>query len=216
MEGYTSEQEQLESIKQWWRKYGKIISVGILLGIVAVGGYQWSQRTQQKTLAAASSEYEKMLESLDKKDLAMALQSAQRLTGADYADTAYAPLAALALARIKLEQGDSVAAQKQLRWALDHAEEPAIAHVARLRLARLLLVEGQAKEAQTLLNTVSNTGSFTVSYDELKGDIAVALNQPSVAAGAYKRALAARKSGEDSSDLQAKLDDLGLTDSKKP
>ena len=70
------------------------------------------------------------------------------------------------------------------------------------------MADNQAAQAQTLIN-VEKTGSYASLYDEVKGDIAVALNKPIEARTAYARALAALPAGADRQALQTKLDDVG-------
>ncbi len=54
MDPYQSEQEQLEQLKKWWKENGKILLLGLALGISAVLVWHlWVQSSEQKKMQAA-------------------------------------------------------------------------------------------------------------------------------------------------------------------
>jgi predicted negative regulator of RcsB-dependent stress response len=77
-----------------------------------------------------------------------------------------------------------------------------------LRLARVLIAADKLDIAANTLN-VSDTGDFSASYDELRGDILVKQNKTEEARQAYQKALANTVAEGGQSILQMKLDDLG-------
>lgn len=212
MEGYSSEQQQIEAIKDWWRKNGKSIVVGVLLGVAVIVGWRfWLEHKNNQTAGAAAA-YEQLLNDLDGKNAAAARQRAEHILK-EYGNSAYAVLAALALARIAWDQGDQALALKQLQWASQNAEEPGLAEVAKLRLARVLLDQNKPGE---VLKTLEGEGgaAFKSEREELKGDAHLLARQPDKAIGVYRAALKAIR--DDQADaavrrdrLQMKLDDLG-------
>jgi predicted negative regulator of RcsB-dependent stress response len=205
---YTTEDEQIEAIKKWWRENWKSLAGGILLGLgILYFGKSYIQSQDAKT-GMAAFEFDAMMQSLnqDKKD--QASTHAEILTG-QYADTPFAVGSALALAKLKVEAGDLLAAESYLRWALDHAETSVLKHAARLRLARVLLANKKADDALKLLQGV-DSANFTASYEQLKGDIQLAKGNTNEAITSYNLALAAMKPGDRGrNNLQMKLDDLG-------
>src|SRR3990172_11137982 len=64
----------------------------------------------------------------------------------EYSATPYAGMAGLMLARLDFEAGDVAKARERLQWVLEHADDAAVKHAARLRLARIHLGSGN-KEA---------------------------------------------------------------------
>ena len=208
MDIYTTEEQQVEAIKKWWHDNKWSVIGGIAVGIAALwGGRAWVEN--QNTFAeAASMQYQSMLENISRgNDDEAASQGAQLL--GQFSDTPYAALASLALAKIKLEAGDTTAASSHLRWALDNSTQEPVKHEARLRLARLLLAEAKYDDALATLNP-ADAGSYLAEYEALKGDVYVAQGKPESARTAYTRALTAmdpRMQGRDL--LQMKLDDLG-------
>lgn len=208
MEGYTSEKEQLESFRGWWKRYGSAATTALMLAAAVAVGVQWWRSHTASQAEAASMEYQQLAAGLAKNNPQAVQDRATRIIG-QYGDTPYAPLAALALAKIKMEQGDSKTARTHLQWVLDHSDEPAIQHIARLRLARILFADGDSAAALTLLNTAV-PAAFATAYEELKGDIHAATGKTAEARAAYTKALAALEPGSaERQQLQMKLDDLG-------
>ncbi len=208
MEIYSTEEQQVDAIKKWWSDNKWSVIGGIAVGIAALwGGRAWIDN-QNTNAESASMQYQLMMENLSRGQNDEAANQGAQLLG-QHVSTPYAALASLALAKIKLEAGDSVAAAAHLRWALDNASQESVKHEARLRLARLLLADAKYDEALSTL-TITDTGSYLAEYESLKGDVYVAEGKPEFARTAYTRALGAmepRMQGRDL--LQMKLDDLG-------
>ena len=122
-------------------------------------------------------------------------QSQAEVLRNEYQSTPYAVLAAFAQARLHLEKGETDAALAALQWAMGNTQQESLQHVARLRLARVLLQEGKPEEAQRQLQ-VAATGSFAAEYAELEGDIALARGDEAAARSAYEKALAGSVANE--------------------
>jgi predicted negative regulator of RcsB-dependent stress response len=96
-----------------------------------------------------------------------------------------------------------------LQWVVDHVEDEAVAHAARLRLARLYFGDGEKDAALALLN-VNGEGGFKSEYEELRGDIYLAQGEKNRARVAYREALRSLPPGSPYAQiLNIKLDDLG-------
>jgi predicted negative regulator of RcsB-dependent stress response len=113
------------------------------------------------------------------------------------------------MARLYVDKGDLAGAQHRLQWVIDHEDQQDIVHVARLRLARVLLADAQLDQALKLLANVDEE-TYTPIYQELLGDIYMAKQQPDQARVAYAAALAAMDETDDREILQMKIDDLGV------
>lgn len=212
MNAYQTEEEQVEQLKKWWKENGKSVLGGALIGVaVLYGGKVWlDQRNNHAELASA--EFEAMVQDInqDKKE-----QAADRgaLVLGQYSDTAYADLAALAMAKIKVEEKDLGAAKSHLRYALDNAGQEQIKHIARLRLARVFIAEANYDEALKLVNGV-DVGKYEASYEEVKGDAFVAKGEIEQAKTAYNMALQSLDpSARSRRYIEMKLDDLGQSPS---
>ena len=180
------EQEQIASIKTWWKMYGNLVSGVILAGSLAVIGWQgwnWYQRTQ----AAQASAIYGVLEQ------AVAARDAQRVKAAagelaeKFGGTSYAALGALVAARQSFEAGDLKTAKAQLSWAADKGKDE-IKDLARLRLAAVLLDEKAYDEALKQLES-AHAAAFAARFLELKGDVLAAQGKKPEARTAYKGAL---------------------------
>lgn len=208
MEVYATEDEQVEAIKKWWRDNWKALFGGILLGLgLLYGGRTWFQQ-QDNHAASASIEFESMVQAAGSDKKTEASDFAAKLLG-QYNDTPYAVMASFTMAKIKLEENDLQTAKTHLRWALEHTTRPSFKHIARLRLARVLLAEGKHDEALAQLSNQAS-GTFTPSYEELKGDIYLAKGKISLARTAYNLALVAMDAGSRGREIvDMKLGDLG-------
>ncbi|MBL1276112.1 MAG: tetratricopeptide repeat protein [Ectothiorhodospiraceae bacterium] len=210
MDVYTTEEQQIEAIKKWWNENKWSLIGGVVIGVGALwGGRTWLDN-QQVFSEAASTSYQMMLEHMSSgRNDEAATQGAQLL--GQFSDTPYSSLAALAMAKLKLDGGDAAAASSHLRWALDNTQEDSVRHESRLRLAKLLLAEAKHDDALALLNA-GDTGVYTARYEQLKGDVNSAAGKPESARTAYNRALTSMAPTERGRELlQMKLDNLGST-----
>lgn len=210
VEVYESEREQLDAVKKWWKENGKAVIIGAVLGLGTLIGWQQWQASVKAARESASLEYDVLLAELEKHNYQGVKDRGANILN-KFDGTPYASLAALALAKVHVEEGDSTAARAYLQQVIDKGDDPQLKHVARLRLARLMLSEDQAQQALDLVKGV-DAGGFASSYDELKGDIYAALGNVAEARSAYERAIAAMDSALDQSVIKMKLDDLGETE----
>jgi len=182
------EQEQLDELKAWWKKYGNLIltvATVVLLAFAAYNGWRWYQRSQAEAAAGVYAELER----------AMAARETERINALSttltekYGRTAYAPMAALQAARWYAESGDTAAARTRLQWVIERSDHPEIVAIARVRLAGVLLDEKQFDEALKVLDGASSTVHATAIADR-RGDILFAQNKIDEARTAYRDALA--------------------------
>jgi predicted negative regulator of RcsB-dependent stress response len=207
VEGLTTEQEQIEQLRQWWRKNGSKVTTLLIVVLLGAAGTRYWMSSQESSRVGASMVYDSMVSALEQNEVNTVLERGGTLLS-QYSGTPYAPLAAMALAKIKYEQGDGTSAEAYLRWVLDNARDVGVRNVARMRLARVLLADNKANDALNLLQS-EDAGEFRAAFDEIEGDIYVALERPADARRAYSAALAAPQFAGDRNSIQMKLDDLG-------
>lgn len=207
MEAYNPD-DQLASLKNWWKQYGKALIAGVIIGLMLLGGgTYWKQYKNQRAEAAAQI-YENLLADLQQNKPDAASAAATKLMQ-DYDATPYAGKSALLLARLRFDVKDISGARTQLEWAMKNATEISVQHSARLRLARLQLDQGE-REAALALVTIQDTNGFASEYEEVKGDILLAKGDRPGARRAYQTAI--EKAPRGSAYLQAltmKRDNLG-------
>lgn len=207
------EQEQIDTLKTWWKMYGNLVTgvvVAASLAVIGWQGWNWYQRGQ----AAQASAIYGVLEQ------AVAAQDAQRVKAAagelaeKFGSTTYAALGAMVAARQSFEAGDLKTARAQLTWAADNAKDE-VKDLARLRLAAVLLDEKAYDEALKQLDA-AHAPAFNSRFLELKGDVLLAQGKKPEARAAYKAALdkasAEARAGAPAAGrelLRQKLDSLG-------
>lgn len=211
MEGYASEQEQIESIKRWWHANGKSVVLGIIIGVAVLIGGRWWVGQQNTQAEQAADQYQQVLADMQRGETAAAIDRGARLLE-EQKTSPYAALTALVLAKIKINEQDRDGARHFLQWTVDNAADASMKDVARLRLARVLLADGDGAAALSLAQAVDAT-AFALPLQELKGDALVNLERLDEARGAYRAALEAAQQGSVESDrLQMKLTALGGAD----
>lgn len=204
-----TDDEQAEAIKKWWKENGRAVVAGVVIGLsVVVGVRYWFQYTKDQS-QNASIVYSQIEKALSKNDVAVVLEKGQLLI-ADYSNTSYAAMAGLVMAKVEFESGKVDLAKNRLQWVMSNASNE-VQHVARLRLARLLLGEDKAQEAADLIAGIKSEG-FSAAYEEVRADIALAKGNATQARELYRLAMAG-STGPRREFLQMKIDDLAVNTS---
>ena len=211
MEIYETEEEQVAALKDWWKGNGSSVISGVAAAVIMVLGWNFWQSYQQDKMLQASSLYEQLLVAEEANKFESVDEIANRLNR-NFNSTAYATYALLFEAKEKVEQQDLVAAKEQLHLAVATSDDAELTHVARTRLIRVILALQEYEQGLEIIASVdqSSLGGFAAIYEELKGDLYVAMGRVGEARTAYQAALAA---GRSSPLLQFKLDDLTSPDS---
>lgn len=186
MSTYLSEQEQVQLIKSWLKKYGISIVVGVLLALSISYGYRYWQRYQTQKAEQASWVYEQLLAAQNNQQTVQTTQLATQLIKKN--TNPYATLAALFIARQAVLDNQIVIAEKNLQWAIAHAHDKSLTTIAKLRLARVLLAQKKTPKALQLLNTIK-ANNFGAEVALLQGDAYLQLNDKIAARNAYQAAL---------------------------
>lgn len=205
MEVYTTEEQQVEVIKNWWKENGTSVIAGTVIGLVGLFGWRYYNEHQQTTQEAASQAYNEMSAQLAKGD-AVGFEQAQSFISAHKGDS-YAELAALQLAAAAVKADKLDLAAEQLTQVATSGDE-SIRPIAALRLARVLNDQGKADEALAQLGKINND-AFKAQVAEVRGDILQKQGKSEEARDAYQ---AAADAGglQSSAELKLKMDDLAL------
>ena len=180
------EQEQIDSLKTWWKMYGNLVSglvLAVSLGVVAWQGWNWYQRGQA---AQASAIYSALEQAVAARDMQRVKTVAGELAE-KFTSTPYASLGALVAAKASFEAGDGKTARAQLSWVADNGKDE-LKDIARLRLAALLLDEQAYDEALKQLSA-GHGAAFDGRFAELRGDVLAAQGKKAEARTAYQTAL---------------------------
>lgn len=212
MEIYNSEQDQVDALKAWWDKNGRITIVAIVALLLGVLGWKSWVQNQEQRAEAASVQYQQMLDVLEV-NTTQAMDIGRLIVG-EFPRSTYAVLASMAMAKLAVEQTDLDAAAAHLTVATEQAGEKAIKQLAQLRLARVLHAQGKGEEALGLL-TADVAPGFRGSYDELRGDILLSQGQRAAAREAYSNAISGYSDAPEKGNLvQMKLDNLAESQSE--
>ncbi|MDP1792485.1 MAG: tetratricopeptide repeat protein [Methylibium sp.] len=202
------EQEQLDSIKHFWKQYGNLITWVLIIalgGFAAFNGWQWMQRDRAVKASVLFDELDKAVTAGDTDKVARVLADMKER----YGSTAFAGQAGLLAAKAQFEKGQNDAARASLEWVIGNASEKEYAVLARLRLAGVLLDEKKYDEALKALPTDPPT-SFSGLVADRRGDILTAQGKADEARAAYQVAFDAMAPTLDYRRLvEAKLTALG-------
>ena len=202
---YDTEEEQLEAVKGWWKENGTSTVVGIAIGVAVIVGWNYWREHKQDQANQASAVYDQLLKAAetDQKDSVDKL--AKRLQE-QFVNSNYAAYGGLFQAKVKVQQGD-IAAAKEILKKIAAGKDKELSHIAKIRLVKLMLVSGEYEQGLQVINDVDQAAAakFSDNYDELVGDLYVALDRSDEARTAYQKAL---KNGYQSPLLQLKINDL--------
>ena len=183
----TPDDERLDQIRTWWKEYRWTVIGGTAAGVLAVGGWTgWSEYTniQQE---AASDLFQRLSVAVVQTDVETASEAFDELL-ADHSGTAYAERARLLLARAAFDAGNEADAQALLEAAISSSSDLSTVHVARIRLAQLLIAQSQYQQALDILDADDIDG-YESYYQELRGDAYRAMNQFAEAKQAYEASI---------------------------
>lgn len=216
MDIYTTEEQQLDAFRQWWKDNGRAVIIGAVLGLGGLYGWRYWQSHQHNNYTAMSTQYEQVLTGLntvadgskaaDSTQAQAVDKQAQAFIDA-HPDTSYGVFTALELSKAQIEQGNYAAAAKQLEWALANTQDATLTPVITLRLAR---VQQQLRQSDNALATLDKitSAAWKPQALALRGDILLSKHDLAGAKAAYTQAMTDGANPTLQGMLQMKLNDL--------
>ena len=202
MEIYSTEEQQAEAIKRFFRENGLSLALGVIVGLGGLYGWKAYNQNQITTAEQASDAYTKLVESDSVLASADAFMSENK-------DTQYATLAAFVAAKEAVDAQNLDLANEKLSWIVTNVDNAQLKAIATTRLARVQIAQQQYDDALSTLNAPLPE-AFNANVAELKGDIYTQQGNKEQARVAYQAAVDA--GGLTSNPLlQIKLDDLAVT-----
>lgn len=202
MEIYSTEEQQAEAIKRFFRENGLSLALGVIVGLGGLYGWKAYNQNQITTAEQASDAYTKLVESDD-------MLVAADVFISDNKGTHYASLAAFVAAKEAVETQNLDVASEKLSWIVANVDNKQLKAIAITRLARIQIAQQQYDDALTTLNAPLPE-AFNANVAELKGDIYLKQGNKAQARTAYQAAVNAGGSATNPL-LQIKLDDLAVT-----
>ena len=204
MELYETEEQQVEALQKWWKENSTASLIGLGIGIAVILGWNQWQDHKKEQLSKASAVYDQLLKNVNENKVSEIDTVATKLKS-EFGSTEYATYSLLLQAKTKVEAGDLAGAKELLQGLANQSTD--LSQLAKLRLVRLFLATGEYEKGLQLIGQVDqkSAAGFSDNYDELVGDLYVALDRIDEARTSYEKAL---RNGYQSPLLQFKLDDL--------
>jgi predicted negative regulator of RcsB-dependent stress response len=206
-EDYLTDDEQWEAVKRWMAENGAWIIGGVVLGAALLFGWRYYQNHQNEVAMKAAAQFGAMAAALERSDRNQSRQIADALIK-EFPSSPYADQAQLTIARLYVDDGQLPSAIAPLTQVMNGSKDTELRHIARLRLARVLIAQDKPDDALKIL-AESSPGAFAVLAHEVRGDAYYAKKDIKNAVTEYKAALIGGDAGSDAGLLELKIADLG-------
>ncbi|MEB3753597.1 YfgM family protein [Acinetobacter sp. MD2(2019)] len=210
-----TEDEQLDNLKSFTKKYGSAAVSGVLIALIAFFGWNYWQNKKHHRLQNETARVQQLID------------QAQSAAGDTKAYTQLAPIAdtvfkkapdsaqaiqaQFVMAKVAFDQGNYAAAERELKKVqASKVDDEGLLQLVNLRLAYAQTAQKKYDDALKTLDLVT-VDAFKASADEARGDIFVAKNDMANAKKVYQSAwdaTIARK--QERQILQIKLESVGV------
>ncbi|NBM67663.1 tetratricopeptide repeat protein [Proteus sp. G2663] len=204
MEVYSTENEQVDAIKQFFKNYGLTIVLAAVIGFGGVFGWKYWQSHQTNRLQESAGAFATISEALAKptpENIALAEKFVTET------NDIYGALASLELAQIAIDANDLVSGERHLTNAVAKVKNDAFADMLNLRLARVQLALDKTDAALVSLEQVKGK-AWNGMKNYIRGDVLAKKGDNAGAATAYRSALTDENAGAIRSLVELKLNNL--------
>ena len=133
MDEFLSEKEQLEIFRQWWRENGWYLVGGVALGVLGLLGWNRYNAFVDARAEEAAAIYIELRDAVGD-DAAGSARNLLNELREDYPGSPYTDQGGLAVALMRLDDGQVRAATDDLRFVMENTSDPELALIARIRL----------------------------------------------------------------------------------
>ena len=210
-----TDEEQLDGLKSFFKKYGSAMFSGVLIALIAFFGWEYWQK---KTLAEnqiATAKVQQLMDDAkaakgDAKAFAMLAASADKIVK-DNPDSVQAVQAQIVMARLAYDKNDYATAERELKKVENSKlKDAGLLQIVKINLADSQLAQKKFDEALKTLSAVTDP-AFKASAEELKGDIYFAKSDIENAKKSYQAAWnAVLERKQERQILQIKLESVGV------
>ncbi|NHB58750.1 tetratricopeptide repeat protein [Acinetobacter sp. 194] len=210
-----TDEEQLDSLKSFSKKYGSAMVSGVLIALIAFFGWNYWQKKQSTESQVATAKLQVFLEearasSTDPKLESVVASSAEKLVK-DNPDTIQALHAQFVMAKLAFDKQDYAKAERELKKVENtKIKDEGLQQIVKIRVADAQLAQKKFDEAIKTLSGVT-LPAFKTTVEEMRGDIYVAKNDTENAKKAYLNAWNNLiESKQERQILQIKLESVGV------
>lgn len=204
MEVYSTENEQVDAIKQFLKNYGLTIVLAAVIGFGGVFGWKYWQSHQTNRLQESATAFATVSEALAKPTPENIALAEKFVTDTN---DIYGALASLELAQIAIDANDLVNGERHLVVAVSKVKNDAFADMLNLRLARVQLALDKTDAALVSLEQVKGK-AWNGMKNYIRGDVLAKKGDNAGAATAYRSALTDENAGAIRSLVELKLNNL--------
>ncbi|MCJ8312868.1 MAG: tetratricopeptide repeat protein [Saccharospirillaceae bacterium] len=211
-----TDQEQIESLKQFWAKWGTaVVAIVVLLAVLMIGTNVWDD-TVRKNKETISDEYQLVVQLLSE-NAELDAQQIVTLTELSnglkhkYSDSVYTAMASFNVAQQLIKVGELDKALAEYEFVIANANDIHSVEIALERKAKILLEKGEFDSAFSAITSIEAT-SMMFQFLGTQGDILVAQNKIDAAKVAYESAIVlGNEKNLPVDSLKLKLNDLSVT-----
>ena len=214
IEGYETEEQQVDAIKQWWKDNGNTFIIGAVVGLAGLWGWRFYNESVVSGQEIASQAYTDMLIQHEAQGSEAGVDGVISSFIAENSDNSYGVLASLLLAKEAVQRQDFELAKNQLVQLQTQNSYAPLNAVINLRLARVEAELALYPEALTTLALISEKSFLAQAY-QVKGGIFLKQGDTAQARSAFQDAINASQGRVDPL-LQLQFDDLALSASEVP
>jgi len=207
IEGYETEEQQVDAIKQWWKDNGNTLVIGAVVGLAGLWGWRFYNDSVVEGQEKASQAYNDMLVQFEAQGSEADLDKVQSFIS-ENSSSNYAILASLLLAKEAVVKKDYALAKTQLVQLQGQNKYAPLNPLINLRLARVEVELSQFSDALATLALISEEG-FIAKAEQVKGTVYLKQGDVNNARIAFQAAIDASK-GRIDPILQLQFDDLAV------
>ena len=210
-----TDQEQLDTAKSFFKKYGSAMISGVLIALIAFFGWEYWKKKDTAEAQIQTAKVQLLIDEAraaesDPKVATALAASADKLVKED-PNSVHALQAQMVMAKYAFDQKDYAKAERELK-KIENTElkDEGLKQVVKISLADAQLAQKKYDEALKTLSTVT-LPAFKTTVEEAKGDIYVAKNDIENAKKSYQNAwnnLIETK--QERQILQIKLESVGV------
>ncbi len=208
IEGYETEEQQVDAIKNWWKENGNTLIIGAVVGLAGLWGWRFYNESVISGQESSSQAYSDMLVQFEAQGSEKGLDSISAFVN-DNIDNNYGVLASLLLAKEAVMQKDFALAKTQLVQLQSQNSYMPLNAVINLRLARVQAELAEYPEALATLALISEKSFLAKAY-QVKGSVYLKQGEQEKARSAFQDAINASQ-GRIDPVLQLQFDDLAVS-----